>query len=297
MNPKHVFRYGAKRQSGEQRWGFSFSIPPLVRSHLKGRPSSSLRARCISFETSNGEQSFWSDAEAAVECELWKRRLTDQFGFKFESSFNTYFDFETACLQVHNALPQVVSPRAASALSQFVQECEKLIFELLPSHPELGGHLNPEGGLNAHRELFEARKHKHQMEQDQAEGIQSFVQADWDAADSRIQWAYKLVQVAQVDEFLSQYGLGKLEAEVNVNMQSIAKLLKYTHNFHKPDEVPAKLEKIFTMVKEDRLTLEMAHRRLVETSTEFRRLVEALNNLRTDLKKGPPSKPTINTLI
>ena len=157
--------------------------------------------------------SFWSAEEAAVECEFWKRRLSAQFGFKMQSSFDNFFDFETACRKVRNASPMELEELGVKELSNFAVQCERMIFELLPKHPELGSYISPEGGLNAYQELFAARAHKRDMEEKVATSASCYTQEDWDAADARIQWAHKLTQLAQLEEFLEKYGQGKLEAE------------------------------------------------------------------------------------
>ena len=298
MKYRHVFSYGYPISDGSQRWAFSFSVPgpSSADARLRGRPSGLLRAKCVSRTVETSAVFFWSAEEAAVECDFWKQAISDRFGIEIQPSFESTEDYENAFRKLHNCWPHE-DVRINIELSNFIKALDEVITSSLSESPELASCLDPKKGLSGRRELFESRARKNQMESESGSEPGKYTSDDWAAIDARIQWAVKLSELQKIEEFLNGYKVTKFEAEANVNLGLVIKALNYSKNFQHPREAPHKLRPLLKRLGEDRAEFEKLHERCVETAKQLKGLFEYLSTVKAELAKGPPSKPTPNTLI
>lgn len=204
----HTFRYGKRTEDRRQRWGFRFGLPSLVKPTHRGRPASSVKAACFSVSGSF----FWSSHEAALECDFWKLVLARNYGIDHEFSFGTYDNFALAFMAKHSVDVEArVSDFSSFSheLQEFLSEHEDVLFEL--------SNCSESGSWNADVELYRARKQIHD--------IQGGASGDLKKACELKEWATQFKDHQELLRDVKDYGLGRLEYEVNIQVVCLQKLL------------------------------------------------------------------------
>lgn len=210
----HTFRYGPQSSEGKQRWAFRFGLPALLKSVRRGRPSASIKASCFS-KTHEDESYFWSSAEAALECDLWKLHLTRFFSVRnLQFSLGSYQQLADTFMAKtgHDveAYILVMSERSVE-LVKFLSQYESVLSQYV--------NLAEPDGWNPDVLLSEARR--------KVENLHTVTGplSDLGLAHRRKDWAVEYADHCALVRKVESYGLGRLEVEVNVKVWGLKKIL------------------------------------------------------------------------
>lgn len=242
----HVFRYGAPRSDGKQRWAFRFSIVDTnpIRDGVKGRPGALATVLHASYQDNTNQEHFYLSAEeAAVECDAWKFHLNRNYAMqKFTWSLGSYDRFAVAYAGKHKgASPQDYNP--SRELTAFINANAE-VWQRLACFA-VSGAWNPESELHqARRAVNEGRNNPEVAEERQRRN------------HAILDWANRFKHHMALRHDVEAYGAGKLEAEAKMNVDMLEKLHRYTHNWPRPENPHWDFRTVLEGMAEDRKQVE-----------------------------------------